>query len=125
MGFACVVLSLSRRLRSLRVPELTIGLVVAVTAAGLPALLPRQEAPIPVSAAAPATQTAVSADALPTAQIDGVAWSQVVSGNTVFVGGKFQTARPAGSAPGVNTVARKNLLAYDITTGKLTSLPRA
>ncbi len=61
----------------------------------------------------------VSADPLPTVQIDGVAWTQRVIGNTVYVGGNFTTARPAGSAPGVNTVARANLLAYDITTGNL------
>jgi len=61
----------------------------------------------------------VAADPLPTVQIDGVAWTQRVIGNTVYVGGNFTTARPAGSAPGVNTVARANLLAYDITTGNL------
>ena len=31
----------------------------------------------------------VAADALPTAQMDGVAWGQAVAGNTVFVGGDF------------------------------------
>ena len=48
----------------------------------------------------------VSADPLPTVQIDGVAWTQVVIGNTVYVGGSFTTARPAGAAPGVNTTTR-------------------
>ena len=33
---------------------------------------------------------------LPTAQINGVAWSQVVVGNTVYVGGEFTSARPPG-----------------------------
>ncbi len=42
-------------------------------------------------------------------------------GNTVYVGGKFTTARPAGAAAGVSTTARANLLAYDITTGNLIS----
>lgn len=60
-----------------------------------------------------------SADPLPTAQMDGVAWSQTVIGDTVYVGGEFANARPAGSAPGTNQVARKNLLAYNITTGEL------
>ncbi|WP_035835664.1 LamG-like jellyroll fold domain-containing protein, partial [Cryobacterium roopkundense] len=73
----------------------------------------------PVNPADPASPLTVSADALPTTQIDGVAWSQVVVGNTVYVAGKFTTARPAGAAPGTNTVPRNNLLAYDITTGKL------
>ncbi|WP_375500594.1 hypothetical protein [uncultured Jatrophihabitans sp.] len=39
----------------------------------------------------------VTADALPTVQIDGVAWSQAIVGNTVYVGGKFTHARPAGA----------------------------
>ncbi|WP_143264661.1 PKD domain-containing protein [Arthrobacter sp. 49Tsu3.1M3] len=73
----------------------------------------------PVDPASPATPVTVSADALPTVQIDGVAWQQVVVGNTVYVVGKFTTARPAGSAPGTNTVARNNILAYDIRTGVL------
>jgi hypothetical protein len=55
-----------------------------------------------------------------TAQIDGVAFAQVVVGNTVYVGGRFRTARPAGSAPRTHTVVRKNLLAYDLRTGRLT-----
>jgi PKD repeat protein len=61
----------------------------------------------------------VSADALPTLQIDGVAWTQVVVGNTVYVGGDFQTARPSGAAPGVGTTNQAYLLAYDIRTGAL------
>ncbi|MFA7265731.1 MAG: LamG-like jellyroll fold domain-containing protein, partial [Candidatus Nanopelagicales bacterium] len=60
-------------------------------------------------------------DALPTVQIDGVVWAQVVVGNTVYVGGKFTTARPAGSAPGTNTTPRNNLLAYNISTGQLST----
>ena len=62
----------------------------------------------------------VSADALPTVQINGVAWAQVTVGNTVYVTGSFSQARPAGVAlGGTGTVTRSNLLAYDITTGKL------
>ena len=61
----------------------------------------------------------VTADALPTVQIDGVAWSQAISGNTVFAGGSFTTARPAGAAAGVNTTPRSNLLSYNLTTGVL------
>jgi PKD repeat protein len=68
---------------------------------------------------APNNPATVSADPLPTTQIDGVAWAQVVVGNTVYVAGKFSNARPAGSAAGVNTTVRNNLLAYDITTGNL------
>lgn len=67
-----------------------------------------------------ATPTTVTADGLPTAQHNGVAWSQVVVGDTVYVAGRFTRARPAGSAPGQNEVVRNNLLAYNITTGQLT-----
>ncbi len=62
----------------------------------------------------------VSADVLPTEQINGVAWAQVTVGNTVYVTGSFSQARPAGVAVGgAGSVTRSNLLAYDITTGKL------
>src|SRR5450755_921079 len=62
----------------------------------------------------------VSADALPTVQINGVAWAQVTVGNTVYVTGSFSQARPSGVAVGgAGSVTRSNLLAYDITTGKL------
>ncbi|MFZ4893545.1 PKD domain-containing protein [Plantibacter sp. Mn2098] len=71
---------------------------------------------VPQGAGEPST---VSADALPTVQIDGVVWSQVVSGNTVYVAGNFTNARPAGNAPGVGNVARTYLLAYNLTTGVL------
>jgi alkaline phosphatase len=61
----------------------------------------------------------VTSDALPTVQIDGVAWAQLVVGTTVYVAGEFTTARPAGAAVGQQTTPRANLLAYDITTGEL------
>lgn len=61
----------------------------------------------------------VSADVLPTVQVDGVVWSQAVVGTTVYAGGRFGTARPAGAAPLTSRVSRRNLLAYDIRTGKL------
>src|SRR4051812_13542268 len=70
----------------------------------------------PLDPANPGTPVTVTADALPTTQINGVAWSQVVVGNTVYVAGKFTTARPAGAPAGTQEVARNNLLAYDIRT---------
>jgi PKD repeat protein len=73
----------------------------------------------PANPADPSTPVTVSADALPTVQIDGVAWSQAVVGNTVYVGGNFANARPAGAAAGTNLTARSNFLAYDLTTGQL------
>lgn len=67
----------------------------------------------------PANPTTVAGDGLPTVQIDGVVWAQAVVGNTVYAGGNFTTARPAGAAPGVDTTPRSNFLAYDIRTGAL------
>ncbi len=73
--------------------------------------------------APPSTSTpkTVAADALPTVQINGVVWAQVIVGNTVYVGGEFTKARPAGAAPGVSEVTRNNMLAYNLTTGVMTS----
>ena len=61
----------------------------------------------------------VSADSLPTTQINGVAYDQVIVGNTVYVTGEFSKARPAGSPVGQNESTRSNLLAYNLTTGTL------
>ena len=52
-------------------------------------------------------------------QIDGIVWAQAIVGNTVYAGGSFANARPAGSAPGTNLTPRGNLLSYDITSGQL------
>src|SRR4051794_23883833 len=93
---------------------------MAVAAASWALLLPgmarADSAPVPVTATDPVT---VAADALPTVQINGVVWSQVVVGTTVYVGGSFTSARPAGAPAGTNETPRANLLAYDIGTGKL------
>ena len=61
----------------------------------------------------------VTADALPTVQVNGVVWDQEIVGNTVFAVGEFTSARPAGAAPGVNETPRSNILAYNIQTGAL------
>src|SRR4051812_2758330 len=99
--------------------------LIAWATAGLVALTGGALTGLPLSASAdtappdaPPPPT-VSADALPPVQVDGVVWTQAVVGNTVYAGGKFTTARPAGSARGTNTVTRNNLLAYDIRTGNL------
>ncbi|MDJ0349981.1 PKD domain-containing protein [Cryobacterium sp. PH29-G1] len=89
---------------------------VTVLAGVLTAPLMAQADTSPVDAGTPVT---VAADSLPTTQINGVVWSQVIVGNTVYAGGEFTTARPAGSGPGVNEVVRNNLLAYNLTTGEL------
>jgi hypothetical protein len=91
------------------------GLVV-LPAAGVTAAVNATADTRPGSRTTPAT---VSADPLPTVQIDGVVWSQAIVGTTVYAGGKFTTARPAGAAPGTRMVRRSNLLAYDVRTGVL------
>ena len=67
------------------------------------------------------TPSTVASSPLPTVQVDGVVWAQVVIGNTVYVGGNFTTAQPAGAAAGVGGVARANMLAYNLQTGALIS----
>ncbi|GAB3201009.1 hypothetical protein GCM10027261_34480 [Geodermatophilus arenarius] len=93
-----------------------LGVTAASWALVVPGAAHADSAPAPVAATNPTT---VSADGLPTVQINGVVWSQVVVGNTVYAAGQFTRARPAGSAPGVNETVRNNLLAYDIRTGEL------
>lgn len=67
----------------------------------------------------PSLPATVSADPLPTAQINGVVWKQQVIGSTVFVGGDFSSARPPGSPAGTNESPRTYLMSYDLTTGAL------
>ena len=71
------------------------------------------------TAPAPGVPETVTATGLPTVQINGVVWAQVIVGNTVYVTGQFSQARPAGSAAGVNQTPRSNILAYNLTTGNL------
>ncbi|MGY1606527.1 PKD domain-containing protein [Geodermatophilus sp. SYSU D00700] len=73
----------------------------------------------PLDPSNPVTPTTVTADPLPTVQINGVAWAQLVVGDTVYVAGSFTRARPAGAAPGTQETVRNNMLAYDIRTGAL------
>ncbi|THG30798.1 LamG-like jellyroll fold domain-containing protein [Naasia lichenicola] len=102
-------LALTTRLRAVAVSA------VLLTTAGLLTAMPAQADTSPVSG----TPETVSTDPLPTVQIDGIVWSQVIVGNTVYVGGQFANARPAGNAVGVGNIARSNLLAYNLSTGVL------
>ena len=108
------------RRTTVRSKVLALVSTVALTLSGLAVgVLTAPTAAADISRVLPPPSNMVTADALPTVQINGVVWSQAVAGNTVYAGGKFSTARPAGSAPGSNTTPRNNLLAYDITTGNL------
>ncbi|WP_427004283.1 LamG-like jellyroll fold domain-containing protein [Pseudarthrobacter sp. H2] len=101
--------------------KLTALLLAAAVALslGLVGGLPAAADTAPADPGNPATPVTVSADGLPTAQINGVAWTQVIIGTTVYVGGKFTEARPFGAAPGTGGVVRNNILAYNLTTGEL------
>jgi PKD repeat protein len=101
--------------RWLRALALT-AVTTVITAAAIAMPVAAQADTAPLRSSTPST---VSSDALPTVQVDGVVWTQVIVGNTVFAGGDFTTAQPAGAAPGVGTVSRTDLLAYDLTTGEL------
>ncbi len=105
-----------RRLLWLVLACLLAASVVASLSAGA---APARADSSPADPSDPATPPTVTADGLPTVQIDGVGLTQVVIGRTVFVGGTFTTARPAGAAPGAQTVQRWNLLAYDLESGVL------
>jgi large repetitive protein len=67
----------------------------------------------------PTTPATVSADGLPTWQINGVVWSQVVVNNIVYATGSFSKARPPGVSPGgAGEINAQNIFAYDLVTGK-------
>lgn len=99
-------------------------LVVLVGLAGLvspiPLAAPSAVAATPAPVRQPTSAT-VTADSLPTAQINGVVFAQVVVGDRVFAGGDFTSVRPAGAPAGTGEQARSNLMSYDVTTGKATA----
>jgi hypothetical protein len=55
-------------------------------------------------------------------QTNGTVYAIAVSGTTAYIGGSFTEVRPAGAAAGsASQVARKNLAAVSLTTGKVLS----
>jgi len=99
------------------------GAVAALVLSAAALIAPPAGADAPPAGLSPVVERSaknVTADALPTVQIDnGVVWTEKVVGNRVFAGGSFSNARPAGAAAGTNLTPRGNLLAFDITTGLL------
>ena len=65
----------------------------------------------------PDSPPTVSADALPTWQINGVVWSQVVVNNIVYATGSFTKRVRQGRGWRTGEVDAQNIFAYDITTG--------
>jgi PKD repeat protein len=113
------MLDLPVRYARVAIAVLLAGLLVFAALSVGSKVTPAEADSAPLNSADPTTPVTVSADPLPTVQINGVAWAQVVVGNTVYVAGKFTSARPAGAAAGTNETPRNNLLAYDIRTGNL------
>ena len=101
------------------VTALVAGGLVIISTAAAPMAAAAAAAPSGPQPVAQRPTTMPTADVLPTVQIDGVVWAQTIRGNTVYAGGQFANARPAGAAPGTNLTPRGNLLAYDVTTGNL------
>ncbi len=100
------------RSRRSGVAALLLTLVVGVSGAAGGAASRADTRPVP------GTPVTVSADALPTWQVNGVVWSQVVVGNTVYATGSFSKARPPGVPEGgPGEVSAENIFAYDIRTG--------
>jgi hypothetical protein len=103
----------------LHTPALRVPALITVLSLSILSLV----APLSAEAAKPVIRqrsaTVATTDVLPTVQIDGVVWTQLVVGNRVFAGGEFKNARPAGAAPGTQLTPRWNLLAYDVRNGKL------
>ena len=95
-------------------------IVVALVAAGFGVVAPGAAAPAWADTAPsdPSLET-VSAAALPTVQINGVVWDQVIVGNRVYATGS--SPRPGRPVPrrARTRRARSNILAYDLTTGDL------
>jgi PKD repeat protein len=96
--------------------SLLAGVIVATMGLALLRVGPAVADTAPVS---PVTTSTVSSDALPTVQVNGVVWKQLVVGNTVYATGSFTSARPSGSAAGSNETPRSNILAYNLSTGAL------
>jgi hypothetical protein len=116
-GWAVVMVDLMCLSRA-RVPLIALA-VIALCVSGIQAELDVAGADTAPPAGTPAT---VSSDALPTWQVNGVVWSTVVVGSTVYATGSFSKARPPGTSAGSSQeVGRANLLAFNITTGNLTS----
>jgi large repetitive protein len=99
------------------------GCVTVLAAASIAVVaLPAQSQAAPAvateAAVAEAPPPTVTADPLPSWQINGVVWSQAIVGDTVYVTGSFTRARPPGvGAGGAGEVVANNIFAYRLSTG--------
>lgn len=98
---------------------LRVVLALALTVLGIGVVAAPARAEAPAAGDAGSLPETVSADALPTWQVNGVVWSQAIVGNTVYVVGSFTKARPPGVAVGgAGEVDAANIFAFDIATGE-------
>ncbi len=98
------------------------GMALVATGAMLASGLTVASAAVPSGPVSLQQRTAavVTADPLPTVQIDsGVVWAQAMIGTTVYAVGSFSNARAPLAAPGTSLTPRSNILAFDIRTGAL------
>ncbi|MFT3970689.1 MAG: PKD domain-containing protein [Micropruina sp.] len=82
------------------------------------AVVPAKAAPVNLQAR---STNSITADRLATMQVNGVVWSTDIAGNTIYAGGSFTKARPAGAAAGTSETTRNNLVAFNVTTGEMVS----
>ena len=73
----------------------------------------------PATDPTPTSATRFTPQPLPTYQTNGVVYAVEAVGNVVYVGGNFTKVRPPGAAPGTQEVARRNMAAFNATTGAL------
>ena len=125
MGSNNSLRAVSARISFLRRVALTCAIALVTTVGVAMSAVPAAADSWPTDPSNPATPVTVSADGLPTVQINGVVWSQTVVGDIVYAGGNFSSARPPGAAAGVAEMARSNLVAYNINTGELTAFAPA
>ena len=106
--------SLRARLRA----GVTVLAAASIAVVALPAQAQAAPAVAAEAAAVEAPPPTVTADALPSWQINGVVWSQAIVGDTVYVTGSFTRARPPGvAAGGAGEVVANNIFAYRLSTG--------
>ncbi|NUS13836.1 MAG: DNRLRE domain-containing protein [Streptomyces sp.] len=91
---------------------LTVLGLAAASLTGLPGARP---------AAALTPPVAMTADDLPTWQVNGVVWALAQADGVVFAGGTFSSVRPPGAAAGTGEQQALNLQAFDAATGAPTS----
>ncbi len=95
---------------------LAVYIALALAAAPVGMGLGQSAAAEPVE---PVALPTVTAEALATWQTDGVVYAVETVGNVVYAGGNFSKVRPPGATPGQSEQVRKNIAAFDATTGAL------